>query len=124
MIRGVRGAITVDCNSEEVIISATEELLKQVIEGNNMLPEQVASVFISTTDDLNAAFPARALRKFPGWTYVPVMCMKELAVPNSLPLCVRVMLHVNTAVPQEEIVHVYLGGATVLRPDLGNTLAK
>ncbi len=124
MIRGVRGAITVDCNSEEVIISATEELLKQVIEGNNILPDQVASVFISTTDDLNAAFPARALRKFPGWTYVPVMCMRELAVPNSLPLCVRVMLHVNTAVPQEEIVHVYLGGATVLRPDLGNTLAK
>lgn len=124
MIRGVRGAITVDCNSEEVIISATEELLKQVIEGNNILPEQVASVFISTTDDLNAAFPARALRKFPGWTYVPVMCMRELAVPDALPLCVRVMLHVNTAVPQEEIVHVYLGGATVLRPDLGNTLAK
>jgi chorismate mutase len=124
MIRGVRGAITVDCNSEEVIISATEELLKQVIEGNNILPEQVASVFISTTDDLNAAFPARALRKFPGWTYVPVMCMRELGVPNALPLCVRVMLHVNTAVPQEEIVHVYLGGATALRPDLGNTLAK
>ncbi|MFB3160298.1 chorismate mutase [Neobacillus sp. 179-J 1A1 HS] len=124
MIRGVRGAITVDCNSKEVIISATEELLKQVIEGNNILPEQVASVFISTTDDLNAAFPARALRKFPGWTYVPVMCMRELAVPNALPLCVRVMLHVNTAVPQEEIVHVYLGGAKVLRPDLGNTLTK
>jgi chorismate mutase len=124
MIRGVRGAITVDCNSEEVIISATEELLKQVIEGNNILPEQVASVFISTTDDLNAAFPARALRKFPGWTYVPVMCMRELAVPNALPLCVRVMLHVNTAVPQEEIVHIYLEGAKVLRPDLDNTLTK
>jgi chorismate mutase len=124
MIRGVRGAITVDCNSEEVIISATEELLKQIIEGNNIDPEQVASVFISTTDDLNAAFPARALRKFSGWTYVPVMCMRELAVPNSLPLCVRVMMHVNTAVPQEDIVHVYLGGAAVLRPDLGNTLTK
>jgi chorismate mutase len=124
MIRGVRGAITVDCNSEEVIIAATEELLKQVIDGNNILPDHVASVFISTTDDLNAAFPARAMRKFPGWTYVPVMCMRELAVPGALPLCLRVMLHVNTAVPQEEIVHVYLGGATVLRPDLGNTMAK
>jgi chorismate mutase len=124
MIRGMRGAVTVDSNSEEVIISETEELLKQLIEGNNILPEQVASVFISTTDDLNAAFPARALRKFDGWTYVPVMCMKELAVTNGLPMCVRVMLHVNTAVKQEEIVHVYLKGAKVLRPDLGNTLAK
>jgi chorismate mutase len=124
MIRGMRGAITVDSNSEEVIISATEELLKQLIEGNNILPEQVASVFISTTDDLNAAFPARALRKFDGWTYVPVMCMRELPVTNGLPMCVRVMLHVNTAVKQEEIVHVYLNGAKVLRPDLGNTVAK
>jgi chorismate mutase len=124
MIRGMRGAVTVDSNSEEVIISETEELLKQLIEGNNILPEQVASVFISTTDDLNAAFPARALRKFDGWTYVPVMCMRELAVTNGLPMCVRVMLHVNTAVKQEEIVHVYLKGAKVLRPDLGNTLAK
>jgi chorismate mutase len=124
MIRGVRGAITVDCNTEEAIISATEELLKHVIEGNNILPEQVASVFISTTEDLNAAFPAKALRKFACWTYVPVMCMRELAVPNSLQMCVRVMMHVNTAVPQEEIVHVYLEGAKVLRPDLGNTLTK
>src|SRR3954467_2329043 len=121
MIRGMRGAVTVDSNSEEVIISETEELLKQLIEGNNILPEQVASVFISTTEDLNAAFPARALRKFDGWTYVPVMCMRELPVTNDLPMCVRVMLHVNTDVKQEEIVHVYLKGAKVLRPDLGNT---
>jgi chorismate mutase len=124
MIRGMRGAVTVDSNSEEVIISATEELLKQLIEGNNILPEQVASVFISTTEDLNAAFPARALRKFDGWTYVPVMCMRELPVTNGLPMCVRVMLHVNTDVKQEEIVHVYLKGAKVLRPDLGNTVSK
>jgi chorismate mutase len=124
MISGVRGAVTVDCNTEEAIVSATEILLKQLIEDNNILPEQVASAFISTTEDLNAAFPAKALRKFAGWTYVPVMCMRELPVPNSLQMCVRIMLHVNTAVPQEEIVHVYLGGATVLRPDLGNTMAK
>ncbi|WHX99094.1 chorismate mutase [Neobacillus sp. DY30] len=124
MIRGVRGAITVDCNSEEAILSATEQLLRQIIEGNNILPDQVASVFISTTDDLNAAFPAKAMRKFAGWTFVPVICMRELSVPNSLQMCVRVMLHVNTAVPQEEVVHVYLEGATVLRPDLGNSVAK
>jgi chorismate mutase len=124
MIRGVRGPVTVDCNTEEAIVSATETLLKQLIEDNNIHPEQVASVFISTTEDLNAVFPAKALRKFAGWTFVPVMCMRELPVPNSLQMCVRVMLHVNTAVPQEEIVHVYLGGATILRPDLGNTLTK
>jgi chorismate mutase len=123
VIRGVRGAITVKSNTESDIISATEELLAKMIELNTIIPETVASIFISTTEDLNEAFPAKALRKFSGWTYVPVMCMREISVPNSLELCVRIMMHVNTDVSQEEIGHVYLKGAMVLRPDLGtNTL--
>jgi chorismate mutase len=120
----VRGAITVDQNTEEVIISATEELFARLIEENHFQPDQVGSIFISTTEDVNATFPAKALRKFEGWTYVPVMCMQEIPVPNSLKMCVRVMMHVNTTKPQEEIIHVYLKGATVLRPDLGSSLAK
>jgi chorismate mutase len=124
LIRGVRGAITVDQNTEEVIILATEELFARLIEENHFQPDQVGSIFISTTEDVNATFPAKALRKFEGWTYVPVMCMQEIPVPNSLKMCVRVMMHVNTTKPQEEIIHVYLKGATVLRPDLGSSLAK
>lgn len=124
MFRGVRGATTVDGNTEEAIISATEELLKQMIETNKILPDQVASVFISTTDDVNAVFPAKALRNFAGWTYVPVMCMREIPVPNSLQMCVRIMMHVNTKASQEEIVHVYQKDAIVLRPDLRNNLAR
>jgi chorismate mutase len=119
VIRGVRGAITVNSNTESEIIAATEELAAQMIELNNISPENVASVFISTTEDLNQTFPAKALRKFSGWTYVPVMCMRELPVPNSLELCVRIMMHVNTEIPQDQIGHVYLRGAHVLRPDLG-----
>jgi chorismate mutase len=119
MIRGVRGATTVSANSEAEIIAATEEMLAKVIESNNIQPESVASVLISTTDDIDAAFPARALRKFTGWTYVPVMCMREIPVPGSLKKCVRVMMHVNTTVSQQDIHHVYLKGAVVLRPDLG-----
>jgi chorismate mutase len=118
VIRGVRGAITVSSNTEESIVSATEELLAKMIEINNILPETVASVLISTTEDLNAAFPAKALRNFSGWTFVPVMCMREIAVPNSLELCVRIMMHVNTDVLQEKIGHIYLKGAKILRPDL------
>lgn len=124
MIRGVRGAITVDSNSEEAIISATEELLGHLIKVNNIEPDQVASVFVSTTEDINAVFPARALRNFSGWTYVPVMCMQEMPVPNALQMCVRIMMHVNTEVPQKEIIHVYLKGAEVLRPDLGNAITN
>jgi chorismate mutase len=123
LIRGMRGAITVNQNTEEAIITATEELLEKIIEENHIQPELVASVFISTTEDINAVFPAKALRKFEGWTYVPVMCMQEMPVPNSLKMCVRIMMHVNTTQSQEEINHVYLKGAKVLRPDLSNSLA-
>ncbi|MBO0958157.1 chorismate mutase [Neobacillus sp. MM2021_6] len=122
MIRGVRGATTVSTNTEEAIVSATEELLAKLIEVNHIQPDTVASILISTTEDVNAAFPAKALRKFAGWTYVPVMCMREIPVPNSLEMCVRIMMHVNTGKPQEEIVHVYLKDAKVLRPDLGSSL--
>jgi chorismate mutase len=122
MIRGVRGATTVTSNTEEAILLAAEELLAKIIEVNHIQPDSVASVFISTTDDINAAFPAKALRKFEGWTYVPVMCMREIPVPNSLKMCIRFMLHVNTSLTQEEINHVYLNEAIVLRPDLGTRL--
>lgn len=120
MIRGVRGATTVGENSEEEILSATEELVEKMIEENHILPDSVASVFISTTEDISATFPAKVLRKFEGWTYVPVMCMREMQVPNSLKLCIRIMIHMNSGKSQEEIFHVYLRGAKVLRPDLEN----
>jgi chorismate mutase len=123
LIRGVRGAITVNQNTEEEIVTATEQLVAKLIEENNIQPDLVASVFISTTEDINAVFPARALRKFEGWTFVPVMCMQEMPVPNSLKMCVRIMMHVNTTQSQEEITHVYLNGAKILRPDLSSSLA-
>jgi chorismate mutase len=118
MIRGVRGAITVNENDEQEIISATERLLKEAIVSNNIAPDEVASIFISSTDDVDAAFPARALRNLAGWTYVPVMCMQELSVPGSLQKCIRVMIHFNTEKTQEEVKHIYLEGASGLRPDL------
>lgn len=121
MIRGVRGAITVKQDNESEIILATERLLMQMIKENNINPDDVASVFISVTDDVTAAFPAKAVRSLEGWTYVPVMCMKEISVTNSLTNCIRVMMHVNTTKVQHEINHIYLEGAEVLRPDLNPT---
>jgi chorismate mutase len=120
MIRGVRGAITVSKNQEEEIISSTEELLKEMIEENQIDPNCVASIFISATEDITAAFPAKALRKLKGWTYVPVMCMSEIPVPNSLKRCIRIMMHVNTKTDQDKLIHVYLKDAIILRPDLNN----
>lgn len=118
MTRGVRGATTVAQNDEKVIIDATEELLREIIECNNIEPESVCSAIISVTDDITATFPAKALRKVEGWKYVPVMCFQEIPVPGSLENCVRIMLHWNTDKGQQDIKHVYLKGAKVLRPDL------
>ncbi|WP_100331415.1 chorismate mutase [Bacillus xiapuensis] len=118
MVRGIRGAITVERNEEDAIVLAAEKLLREMIRLNQVAPENVCSVFISVTDDLNAAFPAKALRRFDGWDYVPVMCMNEVPVPGSLQKCIRVMLHVNTEALQTDIQHIYLEKAVCLRPDL------
>jgi chorismate mutase len=120
VIRGVRGATTVEGNQEHVIIAETEKLLKEMISKNNINPEEVASIFISVTEDLDQVFPAKALRMFEGWTHVPVMCMREIPVPGSLAMCIRVMMHVNTAKNQKDIHHIYLERAVQLRPDLIN----
>lgn len=118
MIRGIRGAITVRKNEPESIISATERLIKEMVKKNEVKPELIASVFISATSDLNASFPAKALRRLSGWSYVPVTCMQEMAVPGSLEKCIRIMMHVETEKSQREIRHIYLENAKNLRPDL------
>ncbi|MGO4888114.1 chorismate mutase [Anaerobacillus sp. MEB173] len=118
MIRGIRGAITVPKNEENVILEATKRLFDEIIKENHVKAEAVAQVLITVTHDLDATFPAKAMRGLEGWQYVPVMCAQEIPVPNSLPNCIRVMLTVNSEQAQSEIKHVYLEDATKLRPDL------
>lgn len=117
-MRGIRGATTVSQNNSTEIYEKTSALLEALIEKNAIDPEDVAHVFVSVTDDIDQAFPARPIREKEGWKFVPVMCMKEINVPNGLPLCIRLMLSVNTEQPQQEIIHVYQEQAVTLRPDL------
>ena len=116
-VRGVRGAISVDANDTEPIIAATRELLERIVAANDLQAGDVASVIFTATPDLDAAYPARAAREM-GWTHVPLPCMQEMEVVDSLPRCVRVLVLWNTERDQEEIKHVYLGQARGLRPDL------
>ncbi|MEI4800788.1 chorismate mutase [Bacillus sp. NPDC077411] len=118
MIRAIRGAITVNCNESEQILTATERLVKEIAKNNRISPSDIVSVLISTTADINACFPAAALRRIEGWSYVPVMCMQEIEVPDALEKCIRVMMTVMTNKRQHEIQHVYLEKAVQLRPDL------
>jgi chorismate mutase len=118
-LRGVRGATTVEANNKEAILQAAHELLSALIEANEIRSDDVASVFFSTTPDLNAEFPAVAARQM-GWSHVALMCGHEMSVPGSLPMCLRITMHVNTAKPQNEVQFVYLRGARALRPDLAD----
>ena len=115
--RGVRGAISCASNTREAIIEATNTLLVAVIEANGVTIADVASIWFTTTTDLYAEFPAVAARKI-GFTDTALMNAHEMTVPGSLPMCIRLIMHWNTAKPQSDIAHIYLGGATVLRPDL------
>ncbi len=114
--RGVRGAITVEENTAEAILGATQELLEQIVAANDMAAEDVASVLFTTTPDLNAIFPARAAREM-GWRDVALLCTHEMAVPGGIPRCIRVLIHWNTEKRQDEIKHIYLREAKRLRPD-------
>lgn len=118
VVRGIRGATTVALDDEEEILQATSDLLLRIVEDNHVVPEDICSVFVTTTEDLTAAFPAKAIRQMEGWELVPLMCSLEIPVKPSLPRCIRLMVHINTDKSQREIRHVYLNEARVLRPDI------
>lgn len=115
-VRGVRGATTAMANTAEEIIEATQELIAALVHFNELSTDEIASAIWTTTHDLTAEFPAKAARQV-GWADVPQMCAHEMDVPGALAMCIRVTLHINTQKAQREIRHVYLHGATVLRPE-------
>jgi chorismate mutase len=117
-VRGIRGATTIEANDAGQMQRATLELMERLIEENGLVPGDIAGVFITVTQDLNAMFPASAIRSLPGFELVPLMCSLEIDVPGGLERCIRVMVLYNTEKDQSEIRHVYLNDARRLRPDL------
>ena len=117
-MRGFRGATTVEENSREQIGLAARQLVTKILSQNELRTENIGAIIFSTTEDLTAAFPSTALRERPAFRLVPLFDTREPAVEKSLPLCIRVLILADTDKPQNEIRHVYLGGAKNLRPDL------
>lgn len=114
--RGIRGATTADDNSKEAIFSATEELFAGIVKANQIQEDQVAAVFFTTTQDLNAAFPATAVRRT-GWEHTALLCGHEMMVPDGLPRCIRILILVNTDKEPKELENVYLKEAVNLRTE-------
>ncbi len=121
--RGIRGATTVDEDTAEAVLDATRELLVKIAQANGVEPDDVASIFFTTTPDLTSAYPATAAREL-GWHHVATLCGHEIGVPGGLPRCIRVLIHWNTDKPAREIEHVYLREAISLRPDRAGAQAE
>ena len=119
MCRGVRGATTVTSNDRDEILEATRELLSMLVRVNDINVDDIASVYLTTTEDLDATYPAFAARQL-GWFDLALLCGHEMVVPDGLPLCIRVMIHWNTTKTPPEIGHIYLRDAKSLRPDHDN----
>lgn len=117
MVRGVRGAVQVKKNNKKEIFAATKKLLLIILKENQINLEEIASIFLTATVDLNADFPAYALREL-GWNSVPLLCAQEMEVPHSMKKVIRVLVHFNTDKSQKEIQHQYLGATRKLRKDL------
>ena len=112
----LRGAITVDRNTAEAILGATEWLMREIMKRNDLVPEDVVSCLFTLTEDLDAEFPAVAARRH-GFEQVPLMCAREVPVPGALPRVIRVLMHYYAA-DSHQARHVYLGDARRLRTDL------
>jgi chorismate mutase len=117
LLRGVRGATTAEDNKAAEIIKKVEELLKVLVELNNIQIDDIGAVIFSSTPDLNTAFPAAGARAI-GWSDVPLFGTQEIDNPAGPPFCIRVLILWNTDKAKDEIKHVYLHGASVLRQDI------
>lgn len=116
-VRAVRGAIQLEETSAEAVREGAMRLVREVLDRNELSQDDLISVLLTSTPDLIGDFPAVGAR-MAGLTDVPLMCAVEIAVPGALPRVVRLMAHVETPRARDELVHVYLGGAVSLRPDL------
>ncbi len=119
-VRGIRGATSVESDVAAQVLSATRELLQELLQQNGIDTfDEVVSAIFTTTPDLTSAFPAEAARGM-GMSQVPLLCASEIGVPTGMPRCIRVLLHLNTDKPQQEMIHVYLRDAKKLRPDMSS----
>ena len=117
MVRGLRGATTVDADTTAQVTERSQELMREIMARNELVEDDIVSVLFTATPDVTSIFPATAIREI-GFGAVPLLCAAEIAVPGSMPLCIRVLLHVHTTRSRDDMHHVYLHGAQVLRDDL------
>ncbi len=116
-VRAIRGAITLDEDTRQEVLSRTQQLLAELFARNELDQDDVISMIFTATQDLSAAFPAEAAREA-GFERVPLLCARELAIEGGIPRCIRVLVHAYTPRTATELRHTYLRDARQLRTDL------
>ena len=116
-LRALRGATTIDVDEVEHLTTRMVELLEELFDRNGIDHDDLVSILFTATDDIRCTFPATAARTF-GLGDIPLICARELDVEGGTPMCVRVMLHLETDRRRDELHHVYQHGAASLRDDL------
>ncbi|MFE1933933.1 chorismate mutase [Streptomyces sp. NPDC059474] len=116
-VRAVRGAVQLERDEPEHMHEQVSALLTAILGRNALDPDDLISVWFTATPDLHSDFPAAAARKL-GITDVPLICAQELDIAGAMPRVVRILAHIETALPKSEIAHVYLGAAAALRKDI------
>lgn len=116
-VAAIRGATTLDSDTRGDVVARTQELVRQVMEANDLEPADVISMLFTASQDVTSEFPAVAVRAL-GFDDVPLLCALELAVEGSMPRCIRLMMHVEGERDRRAYTHVYLHDAAALRPDL------
>ena len=116
-VRALRGATTVDADTEEQVNQRTRDLVTAMLERNSVDHDDLISILFTATDDIHSQFPATAARKL-GLGDVPLICARELDIEGGAKRCIRILMHLTTGLARDELHHVYLEGAKGLRDDL------
>lgn len=114
----IRGASTCEEDTKQEVTKVTQALLEKMIEQNSLDLDSIVSVLFTATGDIHSEFPATAARSLKGFSDIPLMCARELDIDGSMPMCIRIMMHVDVAKTKKDIKHIFMGKAKNLRKDL------
>lgn len=120
-VRAIRGATTASANTHKAIEDAVTELLTELQQKNQINSDDIVSATFTTTQDLNAVFPAAIARKCLGWQQVPLLDVQHMHVEGALPFCIRLLIHINLPTDSAPVKHIYLREAASLREDLNSS---
>lgn len=116
-VRGLRGATSVEQDTEDAVVDATAELVRTMMRRNDLETGDLVTMIFTATPDITSQFPAYAARAI-GISEIPLLCATEMNVKGAPPRIIRVLMHIYTDKDYKDLRHVYLREARGLRTDL------